>query len=83
MACNSGTSVLPGMDENVFHLIHFKVIKQGFVGFIVSIYSPGHLLDETDCLLQRKTHGEQKRMVVAVCGAWEGYSHSRPVLERE
>jgi len=35
MACNSGTSILPGMDENVFPLIHFKVIKQGFVGFIV------------------------------------------------
>ena len=70
------------MDENVFPLIHFKVIKQDFVEFFVSIYFPD-MRDETDRLLQRKTHGEQKRMVVSVCREWDGYSHNRPVLERE
>lgn len=70
------------MDVNDFLSPYFKVIKQGFVGFSCQSISPD-MRNETDRLLQRKTHGEQKRMVVEVCREWDGNSHNRPVLETE
>jgi len=62
--------------------IHFKVMKRGFVELITQMYFPGHPLNETDRLLQRKTDEEQKLMVAEVLREQESNFHYRIVLER-
>lgn len=46
------------------------------------MYFPGHPLNETDRLLQRKTDEEQKLMVAEVLREQESNFHYRIVLER-
>jgi len=62
--------------------IHFKVMKRGFVELITQMYFPGHPLNETDRLLQRKTDAEQKLMIAEVLRERDSDFHYRIVLER-
>ncbi len=43
--------------------IHFKVSKKGYVELITQMYFPGHELNETDLLLQRKNKQDQELMI--------------------
>ena len=43
--------------------LHFKVSKGGYVELITQMYFPGHELNETDRLLQRKGVAEQLLMI--------------------
>lgn len=62
--------------------IYFKVMKQGSVKCIPQRQSPSHLLNETDHLLQRKTHVEQKLMIAEVLSEQDSEFYYRIVLER-
>ena len=62
--------------------IHFKVMKRGFVDCIPQRWIPSHLLNETDHLLQRKTHVEQKLMIAEVLSEQDSEFYYRIVLER-
>ena len=62
--------------------IHFKVMKRGFVDCIPQRQFSSHLLNETDRLLQRKTHVEQNLMIAEVLPEQDSEFHYRIVLER-
>ena len=43
--------------------IHFKISKTGYLDLITQMYFPGHPLNESDRLLQRKSEQEQQMMI--------------------
>ena len=57
-------------------------MKRGFVDCIPQRQFPSHLLNETDHLLQRKTHVEQKLMIAEVLSEQDSEFYYRIVLER-
>jgi protocatechuate 3,4-dioxygenase beta subunit len=57
-------------------------MKRGFVELITQMYFPGHPLNETDRLLQRKTDAEQKLMIAEVLRERDSDFRYRIVLER-
>ena len=62
--------------------IYFKVMKRGFVDCIPQRQFSSHLLNETDRLLQRKTHVEQNLMIAKVLPEQDSEFYYRIVLER-
>ena len=62
--------------------IYFKVMKRGFVDCIPQRQFSSHLLNETDRLLQRKTHVEQNLMIAKVLPEQDSEFYYRIVLKR-
>lgn len=62
--------------------IHLKVMKRGFVDCIPQRQIPSHLLNETDRLLQRKTHVEKNLMIAEVLPEQDSEFYYRIVLKR-
>jgi len=58
------------------------VTKKGYVELVTQMYFPGHALNKTDGLLQRKSEEEQKLMIAEQSSERSDTFYYRIVIEK-